>query len=144
MVGRRGPSAFLLVVIASLLILLLAPGASHTNPSSGEGLVLDPTNKFTHVADSSSAELRMDAAQQTATISVTYIGFEAFPAAQAAFQHAVDIWSGLIVAPVPITVRAEFAPLGADMLGSASAGSIRRNFPNAPAANFWYPIALAN
>jgi hypothetical protein len=142
--GLRGPSAAL-VGIAALVLLSVAPGPRRITSSSGDGaLVLDPTNKFTHVADSASAELRMDAAQQTATINVTYVGFEAFPAAQAAFQHAVDIWSGLIVAPVPITVRAEFSPLDRGVLGSAGAGSLKRNFPKAPAANFWYPIALAN
>ena len=139
----KGPSGFL-VGIAALLLLSAAPGPSRITPGDGDGLVLDPTNKFTRVADSASAELRTEAAQQTATIDVTYVGFEAYPAAQAAFQHAVDIWSGLLVAPVPITVRAEFAPLGPGMLGSARAGSMRRDFPNAPAANFWYPIALAN
>ena len=114
--------------------------------------MLDPTNKFTRVADSASAELRTEAAQQTATIDVTYVGFEAYPAAQAAFQHAVDIWSGLLVAPVPITVRAEFAPLGPGMLGSARAGEhaarlsrtlrqrtsgIQSRWQTGPAARIW-------
>ena len=143
MPGLRGPSAAL-AGIAALTLLSVAPGPKPITPGHADALVLDPTNKFTHVADSASAELRMDAAEQTATINVTYVGFEAFPAAQAAFQHAVDIWSGLIVARVPITVRAEFAPLGPGVLGSAVAGCLERDFPNAPAANFWYPIALAN
>ena len=37
----------------------------------------------------------------SATMNVTYTGFGAFPAAQAAFQAAVDIWSHTIVSPVP-------------------------------------------
>ena len=128
MLRLKGPSGFLVGDRCA------AASVSRTRPEpdragDGDGLVLDPTNKFTRVADSASAELRTEAAQQTATIDVTYVGFEAYPAAQAAFQHAVDIWSGLLVAPVPITVRAEFAPLGPGMLGSARAGEHEARLP---------------
>ncbi|HNP71556.1 MAG TPA: hypothetical protein PLO33_04440 [Kouleothrix sp.] len=79
---------------------------------------------------------------QTATINVTYTGFS--PAAQAAFQYAVDIWSGRISSSVPIEVRAVWKPLDTGVLGSAGPATFFSGFPNAPAANTWYPVALAN
>jgi hypothetical protein len=81
-------------------------------------------------------------APRTANIVVTYTGFT--PQAQAAFQHAVNIWSSLITSTVPIEVVAEFAPLGSGVLGSAGANYVVRNFSGAPQANVWYPAGLAN
>jgi hypothetical protein len=77
----------------------------------------------------------------TAVFQVTYTGFT--PAAQAAFQRAVDIWSNLVTSSIPIKITAEFKPLGDGVLGSASPSSIWGDFTNAVPST-WYPVALAN
>ncbi|PSF35664.1 hypothetical protein C7H19_15595 [Aphanothece hegewaldii CCALA 016] len=75
-------------------------------------------------------------------INVNYNGFT--PAAQAAFQYAVDIWESLIDSPVQINLTANFTPLGAGILGSAGPTDFWRNFTNAPQTKTWYSSALAN
>ncbi|MCP4457711.1 MAG: PKD domain-containing protein [Cytophagales bacterium] len=80
-------------------------------------------------------------ASSGATINVTYTGFTA--EAQAAFQHAVDIWAALLNSPVTINVDAQFAELGQRVLGSAGPGNLVRDFPNAPNDTTFYHIALA-
>ncbi len=80
-----------------------------------------------------------------ATFVVNYdAGFDANPAAKAAFQFAVDQWAQYIVSPVPIVVNAKFGPLGAGILGGAGPSNFYRDFPGAPVASTWYPVALAN
>ena len=108
-------------------------------------LIALPGNSFTFVRPPDLA-LRQYLIGQltTATFQVTYVGFQNFPAAQDAFQAAVDVWSMLVSSPVPIKVRAEFKPLGANVLGSASAQFLWRDFPGAPFTNTWYPDALAD
>jgi hypothetical protein len=72
---------------------------------------------------------------------VTYVGFT--PEAQAAFQHAVDIWAHIIESPVPINVIAEFKVLGQNTLGSASPASLNTiNGVPGIDPNSWYPAAL--
>jgi hypothetical protein len=65
-----------------------------------------------------------------------------------AFQHAADIWGGLIASAVTIRVGATFDPLSCNassaVLGSAGAASVFRDFAGALAAATWYPGALAN
>lgn len=72
---------------------------------------------------------------------VNYIGFT--PEAQAAFQHAVDIWAHIIESPVPINVLAEFKVLGENTLGSASPAGLN-TVSGVPGIdpNTWYPAAL--
>jgi len=108
-------------------------------------LIALPGNAFTFVRPPDLG-LRPSLLGQLAssTFQVTYVGFESFPAAQGAFQAAVDVWSTLVASPVPIKVRAEFKPLGASVLGSAGAQFLWRDFPGAPLANTWYPDALAD
>lgn len=77
----------------------------------------------------------------TATFEVTYNGFT--PQAQAAFQYAVNIWSSLLVSSVPIRVTANWTSLPPGVLGSAGASTLYRDFPNAPQANTWYAVAVA-
>jgi hypothetical protein len=64
------------------------------------------------------------------------------------FQHAANIWGGLLSSPVEILVNAQMNPQTCDatsgVLGSASAGSSQRNFAGAPHADTWYQQALAN
>jgi len=81
-------------------------------------------------------------APQTATINVTYNGFPA--AAEAAFQHAVDIWETQISSPIAIEVVAEWTALDIEVLGQVRATDYHRNFDNAPVADILYPQALAN
>lgn len=65
-----------------------------------------------------------------------------------AFQAAADTWGAIIESEVEIFVQASFDPLDCDaggaVLGAAGAIQIVSNFPNAPLADTWYHIALAN
>lgn len=161
MCGRRGwytratPVRLFASIGASWLILASGSVLSTTpTPSASASrapapltctLVGLPGNAFTFVRkpDPSLRQfLTGDAG--TATFQVTYVGFESFPAAQAAFQAAVDIWSELVDSPVPIKVRAEFKPLGTNILGSAGGQFFWRDFPGAPMANTWYIDAIAD
>jgi len=76
-----------------------------------------------------------------ATIVVTYIGFS--PAAENAFQAAVDVWEQLISSPVTIRVEATWEPLAPLTLGSAGPRRVRGGFPP-PRDSTWYPDALAD
>jgi hypothetical protein len=98
----------------------------------------DPRNVQSFVRPQLQSRLRADA--NLVTITVNYTGFT--PQAQAAFQHAVNIWAGQITSPVTIVVDAEFAALGPGVLGSAGPWLVR-NRSGLP-ANTWYPVALAN
>lgn len=72
----------------------------------------------------------------TSTFIVTYTGFPT--QAQAAFQAAVDVWSQVLVSPVPIRVSAVWEDLGNPfILGSAGPGTWAAD------SSFYYPIALA-
>ena len=75
------------------------------------------------------------------TFVVTYNGFS--PAAQSAFQAAVDIFASQIQSSVPIRVTANWTVLGANVLGSARATTIFRDFPGAPTPGTWYAAAVA-
>jgi len=81
-------------------------------------------------------------ADRAVVINVTYNGFS--PAAQIAFQHAIDIWSSQLTSSVPIAVNANWVVLGPSTLGSAGPSSLYRDFGGAPVANTFYPLALAN
>ena len=65
-----------------------------------------------------------------------------------AFQHAADIWGGLLSSAVTIRVGAQFNPLSCTatsaILGSAGPNNVFRDFSGAPVASTWYPVALAN
>jgi hypothetical protein len=77
----------------------------------------------------------------TANFIVTYNGFS--PAAQTAFQFAVDIWSALIASSEPIRVTANWTSLQTGVLGSAAANGAVRDFPGAPLSGTWYVMPLA-
>ncbi|MDQ4038771.1 MAG: hypothetical protein M3313_10605, partial [Actinomycetota bacterium] len=81
------------------------------------------------------------AAAATSSFSVTYTGFT--PAAQNAFQAAVDVWAGLVISPVPITIDARFQSLPAGQLGFAGP-LLRAGFAGAPRADTYYPVSIAN
>jgi hypothetical protein len=80
-------------------------------------------------------------AAATATFSVTYTGFT--PAAQAAFQAAVDVWAGLVTSSVPITVDAKFQSMPGGQLGLAGP-RLLLGFPGAPRTDTFYPVPIAN
>lgn len=65
-----------------------------------------------------------------------------------AFQHAADIWAGLLSSDVEILIDANFDVLGCDAssatLGGAGATTVHRDFTGAPLPNTYYPQALAN
>src|SRR3954465_7891690 len=46
-----------------------------------------------------------------------------------AFQRAAELWGAPLDSPVPIIVGATFEPLGANVLGSAGATGVFRDFP---------------
>lgn len=65
-----------------------------------------------------------------------------------ALQHAADMVASNLSSELDIVVDAKFDPLtctgSAAVLGSAGSTSVVRDFPEAPLANTWYPVALAN
>lgn len=62
----------------------------------------------------------------------------------AVLEKAGEIWGNYLVSAVPIRVGVDFGVLGTGVLAGASPVSQQMNFPNAPRANTWYTIALAN
>jgi FG-GAP-like repeat len=107
-------------------------------------LVAEPGNAFTFVSPPPQLVTGDALRLAASTVSVTYVGFGPYPQAQAAFQAAVDIWSGLVTSSVPIKIRAEFKVLGAGVLGSAGAPYVWRDFAGAPRASTWYGDPLAD
>jgi hypothetical protein len=65
-----------------------------------------------------------------------------------AFTYAANIWGSKLSSTVPIRILASFDPLfctdTSATLGSAGATEVYADFPGAPRANTWYPVALAN
>jgi fibronectin type 3 domain-containing protein len=66
-----------------------------------------------------------------------------------AFQHAANIWGAKLSSTIPIKIAARFSPLtpcseSSGVIGSAGATTFLRNFPNAPRADTWYPVAQAS
>ncbi|MEZ0486985.1 T9SS type A sorting domain-containing protein [Fibrella aquatica] len=77
----------------------------------------------------------------TSTFIVDYVGYP--DSARAAFQRAVDIWSTLIVSPVPIRIRATWQSLPTGALGSARPATYIGAPDGSQRATAYYPIALA-
>ncbi|MBP6390984.1 MAG: T9SS type A sorting domain-containing protein [Flavobacteriales bacterium] len=80
---------------------------------------------------------------KAATFDITFIGTAPDAQANAAVEHAADIWAGILVSDVPIKVRVAWFPLGAGTLGITFPNG-RKDFVGAPVAAAWYPTALAN
>lgn len=59
-------------------------------------------------------------------------------------QFAADLWGAVLKSDVPVYIGAQFNPLPPNVLGSAGASFIFRDFPNAGVANTWYSAALAD
>lgn len=68
--------------------------------------------------------------------------------ARAAFEYAVSIWESIVSSPVTVEIDACWEDLtaryGPGVLGAARAADHVYNYANAPYADTWYPIALAN
>ncbi|MCX6213160.1 T9SS type A sorting domain-containing protein [Spirosoma sp.] len=77
----------------------------------------------------------------TAQFIVNYTNFTA--EARRAFQYAVDIWSTLIVSPVPIRIQANWVSQEPNLLGSAGPASYRYSFDGSQKVRAFYPVALA-
>jgi hypothetical protein len=64
------------------------------------------------------------------------------------FQKAADIWGRALSGDIPVVVVANFDGMFCDassaVLGGAGPINLAANFANAPQANTWYHIALAN
>lgn len=60
------------------------------------------------------------------------------------FFKAAAIWEGTLKPKNDILVLADFRQLGQNVLGSAGAIQVVRDFPGAELAGTWYPVALAN
>ena len=59
-------------------------------------------------------------------------------------QFAADLWGSVLQSEVPVYISAQFNPLGSNVLGSAGAAAVWRDFANAPVAGTWYSSALAD
>ena len=99
-------------------------------PSSGPSFVPPPANVTNPAA-------------RVATFTVNYNGFT--PEAEAAFQYAVDIWSGLLTSNVTIAIDAVWEDLPGLTLGSAGATTAYiLDGSTLPLDGGIYPVALAN
>lgn len=135
-----------------LTALLALPASAQSSTDEGQWITLEgPFDLCTHYDTDKEFEginrLRESAEAkgltQTATFQVTYTGFSA--QAQAAFQHAVDIWAAHLQSSVPIRVQASFEALGTNILGGASAGRIHAFASGAGVVPFtWYGSPLAD
>ncbi|MGZ4778471.1 MAG: BACON domain-containing protein [Thermoanaerobaculia bacterium] len=61
-----------------------------------------------------------------------------------AIQIAANIWGNKLASPLPIRVLASFTSLGCGPIGAGGAQGWVKDFPNAPRANTYYAMALAN
>ncbi|MGB0172180.1 MAG: IPT/TIG domain-containing protein, partial [Flavobacteriales bacterium] len=107
-----------------------APAVIKLGPSSGPTFVPPPVNATNPAA-------------RVATFTVNYNGFT--PEAEAAFQYAVDIWSGLLTSNVTIAIDAVWEDLPGLTLGSAGATTAYiLDGSTLPLDGGIYPVALAN
>jgi hypothetical protein len=104
-------------------------------------IIEDPPGEFAGYSYVRPAQHAIAPGAALSTFQVTYNGFS--PQAQSAFQAAVDVWASQIQSSVPIRITANWTTLGANVLGSAGATYVFRNFPGAPLTNVWYGAALA-
>ena len=104
-------------------------------------IIEDPPGAFTRETYVGPGNRLVVPGAALSTFVVAYNGFS--PAAQAAFQAAVDIWASEIQSSVPIRVTANWTTLGTNVLGSAGATSIFRDFSGAPLPGTWYAAAVA-
>jgi hypothetical protein len=111
-------------------------------------IYLDPHDVFTRVVPEPRASIAGEGAMELnavlSNITVNYTGFASTPAAQAAFQAAVDIWKTQVASSVPIVIDAQFTDLGNTLLLGQAGSGATRDFPGTPRAGTFYPFPLAN
>jgi hypothetical protein len=135
------------VAVTLFAVLLLPPiSADQRHVPAGYThfctLLAEPHNAFTHVRAPMFAERDpLDFSAVPTPVNVTYNGFT--PQAQAAFQHAVDIWANLISSSVTINVTANYVALGPNVLGSAGAKYLWRD-ASGFVPDTWYGDALGD
>lgn len=129
-------SAILLLVLSCTALSLGPIGAADGDwehlPGTMTILYASDDEVTTYVAPPPQAFLRA----QAATVQIDYQNFP--PEAQAAFEYAASIWGSLIVATVPIRVKATWEPFTTSRLAQAGPSSFYRMD-----ASPWYPVALA-
>lgn len=135
------------VASATIGALVLGPASAGPQPAaSGTSRAVTPVKLVAGGAAGAASYVGPVRTRRTqaaaATFRVTYRGFT--PAAQAAFQSAVDVWAQNVTTSVPITVRARFTAQGPNLLGSAGSSFMWRDFAGAPRADTWYVDAIAN
>lgn len=159
--GRHRPSRLAIVILALALAavgLTTAASAAPTDvtavgvqtgpmesaPGAWAVLLADPSVAHTSVPPpAGTVDCGGDCiGVAQATFVVSYSGFP--PAAQAAFQAAVDVWAASITSAVPIVVDARWTALPGGVLGGSSSVGFWRNFAGAPRTGTWYSFALAN
>ena len=128
-------------MVFALTALLVVPERRPT-PARVDDCVLvaDPRVVRSFVGTRASDMLRAPSSNLV-TMTVDYTGFT--PQAQAAFQHAVNLWSTQITSSVPIHIEAEFVSLPPGVLGSAGPSLVRDDAPGLMPGT-WYATALAN
>ena len=89
--------------------------------------------------------IKLEANSQTKASATINLTFETSPPAdiKAVFEKAAATWSTVFSSDVPITIYVKWAPLAANVLGSAGTTANIRNFVGANRLNTFYPIALA-
>ncbi|MGW8227203.1 MAG: hypothetical protein ACWGOY_15790, partial [Anaerolineales bacterium] len=148
------PRLFLPLLIL-LVLLSLSPviairaqpgGTPESFPGPTVEIRLDPRIRQRYIPPPAAFQRRLASAEQaaTATIIVNYNGPGWTPEAQNAFEFAASIWESLITSSQPIIVDAQFEPMNPGVLGGAGPIEFLHDFPNAPQANTWYPVATAN
>jgi len=135
----------------SLLSTLLIGGSLHAqryfgstqkpcaHQACGEGLEAIPVDAHSHIP--APVWFTPDAPRDV-NIIVNYNGFPS--EAIIAFNHAVDIWSVTISSNVTLRIDATWENLGSGALAQAAPTNLQQNFPNAPLADTYYAVALAN
>lgn len=149
---KIGGALLLALVVLAPAVISFRPGPAAPPPQTPQSmpgnqvvLIAGEVNSFYYVP----APVQMgQVGAQTATFNVNYLttgGCSPWdPAAQAAFQRAVDIWSTQITSSVPIEINACWKDLGPSVLGQAGPKNFFRDFSGAPSPGTWYPVALAN
>ena len=129
--------------LGALIVLVAAMPPTHADTVSRTNVITlctlraKPGNAFTFVRPALRPKRTIAALDTGTTITATYVGFDAFPGAQAAFEFALDIWRASIGSPVPITVQAEFSALDPGQLGSAGAALSYVNSPGSIPMTFY-------
>lgn len=77
---------------------------------------------------------------QNATFEITYQG--STPEIEAAVEFATDIWGQHLMSNIPIKIHVNVTQV--PLFLGVSLANARKNFPNAPLQEVWYPTSLAN